>query len=215
MPAARTRFGGLVRCLRLFLLLVLSLSSLSAIASGPVLVVGDSLSAAHNIPQHDGWVALLQDRLNTRAVPAPEVINASISGETSAGAVARLPDLIAQHRPAIVVIELGGNDGLRGLAPTELAANLDAMIRMSREAGAKVLLIGTELPPNYGRAYRDRFRAVYADLARRHAVALLPFLLDGVALEPGLMQDDGLHPTAAAQTRVLDNVWPVLQTLLP
>lgn len=214
-PAARTRYGGVARCLRLFLLLVLSLSSLSAIASGPVLVVGDSLSAAHNIPQHDGWVALLQDRLNTRAVPAPEVINASISGETSAGAVARLPDLIAQHRPAIVVIELGGNDGLRGLAPTELAANLDAMIRMSREAGAKVLLIGTELPPNYGRAYRDRFRAVYADLARRHAVALLPFLLDGVALEPGLMQDDGLHPTAAAQPRVLDNVWPVLQTLLP
>lgn len=215
MPAARARSGGVGRYLRLFLLLVLSLSSLSAIASGPVLVVGDSLSAAHNIPQHEGWVALLQDRLNTRDVPAPEVINASISGETSAGAVARLPDLIARHQPAIVVIELGGNDGLRGLAPSELAANLDAMIRMSREAGAKVLLIGTELPANYGRAYRDRFRAVYVDLARRHAVALLPFLLDGVALEPGLMQDDGLHPTAAAQPRVLDNVWPLLQTLLP
>lgn len=214
VPAARKRSGG-ARCLRLILLLVLLLTGQSAIAAGTVLVVGDSLSAAHNIAQHDGWVALLQDRLNARSMPAPEVVNASISGETSSGAVARLPDLLARHRPAIVVIELGGNDGLRGLPPAELAANLDTMIRMSREAGAKVLLIGTELPINYGRAYRDRFRAVYADLAERHALALLPFLLDGVALEPGLMQDDGLHPTAAAQPRVLDNVWPLLQTLLP
>jgi len=207
--------GGVARSLRLFLLLVLTLCSFSVPAAGPLLVVGDSLSAAHNIAQHEGWVALLQDRLKARAVPAPEVINASISGETSAGALARLPDLLARYQPAIVVIELGGNDGLRGLPPAELSANLDAMIRMSREAGANVLLIGTELPPNYGRTYRDRFRAVYADLAQRHALAMLPFLLDGVALQPGLMQDDGLHPTAEAQPRVLDNVWSVLQPMLP
>lgn len=211
----RQRVGRLARHLRLFLLLVLALCSLSATAAGPILVVGDSLSAAHNIPQDQGWVALLQDRLNQRATPAPEVINASISGETSAGALARLPDLLRGHQPSLVLIELGGNDGLRGLPPAELAANLDAMIRISRDAGAKVLLIGTELPPNYGSAYRDRFRAVYSDLARRHGVVLLPFLLAGVALEPGLMQDDGLHPTAAAQPRVLDNVWSVLQPMLP
>ena len=215
MTALRWRKGGIARCLRVFLLLLLSLCGLPAFAGGPLLVVGDSLSAAHNIAQHEGWVALLQDRLNARSAPASAVINASISGETSAGALARLPELLVRHRPAIVVIELGGNDGLRGLPPAELSANLDAMIRMSREAGAKVLLIGTELPPNYGRAYRDRFRAVYADLAQRHALALLPFLLDGVALRPELMQDDGLHPTAAAQPRVLDNVWSVLQPMLP
>lgn len=205
----------MARYLRLFLLLVLTLYSFSVPAAGSLLVVGDSLSAAHNIAQDEGWVALLQDRLKARAVPAPEVINASISGETSAGALARLPDLLARYQPAIVVIELGGNDGLRGLPPAELSANLDAMIRMSREAGANVLLIGTELPPNYGRSYRDRIRAVYADLAQRHALAMLPFLLDGVALQPGLMQDDGLHPTAAAQPIVLNNVWPLLQSMLP
>lgn len=202
------------RCRRLFLLLVLSGFALKAFAAGPILVMGDSLSAAHNIAAHEGWVALLQDRLNAGIVPAPEVINASISGETSAGALLRLPDLLARQRPEIVVIELGGNDGLRGLSPAELSANLDAMIRMSREAGAKVLLIGTELPPNYGSAYRDRFRAVYVELAQRHALVLLPFLLDGVALQPGLMQDDGLHPTAAAQPLLLAKVWPLLQSLL-
>lgn len=212
MPTQRKTVDGRLRA---GLLIVLSLLSLSALAAGPILVVGDSLSAAHNIAQDQGWVALLQDRLNQRAAPAPEVINASISGETSAGALARLPGLLRTHRPSLVLIELGGNDGLRGLPVNEFAANLDTMIRISRDAGAKVLLIGTELPPNYGRAYRDRFRAVFVDLARRHGLVLLPFLLAGVALEPGLMQDDGLHPTAEAQPRVLDNVWSVLQPMLP
>lgn len=196
-----------------FLCIVLGCSA-AAHAAGPLLVLGDSLSAAHNIPQQAGWVALLEHRLNQRGAPAPKVINASISGETTAGALARLPALLAQYRPSLVLVELGGNDGLRGLPPAELAANLDAIIRASRDADAKVLLLGIDLPPNYGRAYRDRFRAVYSDLAQKHRVPLLPFLLDGVALQPGLMQEDGVHPTAAGQPRVLDNVWELLQPML-
>lgn len=198
----------------MFFLCIVLVCSAAAHAAGPLLVLGDSLSAAHNIPQQAGWVALLEHRLNQRGAPAPKVINASISGETTAGALARLPALLAQYRPSLVLVELGGNDGLRGLPPTELAANLDAIIRTSRDAGAKVLLLGIDLPPNYGRAYRDRFRAVYSDLAKKHRVPLLPFLLDGVALQPGLMQDDGIHPTAEGQPRVLDNVWALLQPML-
>ncbi|MDX2299404.1 MAG: arylesterase [Xanthomonadaceae bacterium] len=199
---------------RLFFLCIVLGCSAAAHAAGPLLVLGDSLSAAHNIPQQAGWVALLEHRLNQRGAPAPKVINASISGETTAGALARLPALLAQYRPSLVLVELGGNDGLRGLPPAELAANLDAIIRASRDADAKVLLLGIDLPPNYGRAYRDRFRAVYSDLAKKHRVPLLPFLLDGVALQPGLMQEDGVHPTAAGQPRVLDNVWALLQPML-
>lgn len=182
--------------------------------AGPVLVVGDSLSAAHNIPEEKGWVSLLEGRLKQEVGTAPEVINASISGETSAGGLSRLPDLLARHAPAVVVIELGGNDGLRGLPPPQLRENLDRMIALSREAGAKVLLLGIDIPPNYGQAYRRRFREVYTDLAAAHDVPLLPFLLEGVALEPGLMQPDGIHPTADAQPLVLDNVWPLLRELL-
>jgi acyl-CoA thioesterase-1 len=199
---------------RLFFLCIVLGCSAAAHAAGPLLVLGDSLSAAHNIPQQAGWVALLEHRLNQRGAPAPKVINASISGETTAGAMARLPALLAQYRPSLVLVELGGNDGLRGLPPAELAANLDAIIRTSRDAGARVLLLGIDLPPNYGRAYRDRFRAVYSDLAKKHRVPLLPFLLDGVALQPGLMQEDGVHPTAEGQPRVLDNVWVLLQPML-
>lgn len=198
----------------MFVLSIVLVCSAAAHAAGPLLVLGDSLSAAHNIPQQAGWVALLEHRLNQRGAPAPKVINASISGETSAGALARLPALLAQYRPSLVLVELGGNDGLRGLPPAELAANLDAIVRTSRESGAKVLLLGIDLPPNYGRAYRDRFRAVYTDLAKKHRVPLLPFLLDGVALQPGLMQEDGIHPTAEGQPRVLENVWALLQPML-
>jgi len=183
-------------------------------APRPVLVVGDSLSAAHNIPRDAGWVALLEDRLDEVMATAPDVINASISGETSAGGLTRLPALLEQHAPGVVVIELGGNDALRGLPPAQLRANLDRMIRLSREAGAKVLLLGIEIPPNYGPAYAQRLREVYAGLAAEHEAALLPFLLEGVALQPGLMQADGIHPTAEAQPRVLDNVWPLLAPLV-
>lgn len=178
------------------------------------MVVGDSLSAAHNIPVEAGWVSLLEDRLQEASATPPEVINASISGETSAGGLARLPRLLAEHEPGVVVIELGGNDALRGLPTTQLRDNLQRMIDLSREAGAKVLLLGIDIPPNYGGSYRDRLREVYAQLAESEDVPLLPFLLDGVALEPGLMQSDRVHPTAEAQPRLLDNVWPLLQPLL-
>lgn len=190
-----------------------------ACAKGPapanvVLVVGDSLSAAHNIPAASGWVNLLQQRVNQQIKPPPTIVNASISGETTAGALTRLPGLLGKHRPRVVVIELGGNDALRGLTPAQLRGNLEKMITASQAAGANVVLLGIDVPPNYGPAYRDRLRKTYADLASQYKVPLLPFLLEGVALQPNLMQSDGLHPTAAAQPKVLDNVWPVLKPLL-
>ena len=183
-------------------------------AKGPVLVVGDSLSAAHNIPVAAGWVNLLDLRLKKEMKAPPAVVNASISGETSAGALTRLPALLGKHRPSVVVIELGGNDALRGLTPAQLRANLAKMIELAQAAGAKVLLVGIDVPPNYGPAYRTRLKATYAELAETYHTALLPFLLEGVALQPGMFQADGLHPVAAAQPKLLDNVWPVLKPLL-
>jgi acyl-CoA thioesterase-1 len=176
-------------------------------------VLGDSLSAAHNIPMESGWVHLLEARLKASRHPRA-VVNASISGETTAGGLARLPKLLADNQPALVVIELGANDGLRGLPLAEVRRNLDAMIRASRAAGAKVVLVGIELPINYGPQYRDGLRAMYRDLAAEFNLPLVPFLLDGVALDPELMQDDGLHPKAAGEPKVLNNVWPVLEPAL-
>lgn len=181
---------------------------------GPVLVLGDSLSAEHNIPAGSGWVELLERRLLKEMASPPKVINASISGETTAGALARLPALLQKHRPAVLVIELGGNDALRGLPPAQLRGNLERMLGMADQAGARVLLLGIDVPPNYGPAYRERLRGTYAELAAAHDAGLVPFFLEGVALQPGLMQADGLHPTAAAQARLLDNVWPALEPLL-
>lgn len=180
----------------------------------PILVVGDSLSAAHNIPVQSGWVSLLEQRLKQQMKAPPAVVNASISGETSSGALTRLPGLLEKHHPGVVVIELGGNDALRGLAPAQLKANLDRMIVLSRQAGAQVVLLGIDVPPNYGPAYRERLRGVYAQLAEQYRLPLVPFFLEGVALHPDLMQADGLHPTAAAQPKVLDNVWPVLRKVI-
>jgi acyl-CoA thioesterase-1 len=202
-----------------WLLVWLLLMPMLACAKGPdtraaVLVVGDSLSAAHNIPAASGWVTLLQQRVKQQITPPPAIINASISGETTAGALTRLPGLLEKHRPSVVVIELGGNDALRGLTPAQLRGNLEKMIVASQKAGAKVLLLGIDVPPNYGPAYRQRLRQTYAELARQYDVPLLPFLLEGVALKPNLMQADGLHPTAAAQPQVLENVWPLLKPLL-
>jgi len=199
----------------LILAVLLALPAMARAAPGPVLVLGDSLSAEHNLPAGTGWVALLQQRLRRELAQAPEVVNASISGETSAGALSRLPQLLARHQPSVLVIELGGNDALRGLAPAQLQANLERMVALGRQAGARVLLLGIDVPPNYGPAYRERLRRTYQTLAREQGVALVPFFLEGVALQPGLMQDDGLHPNAAAQGRLLDNVWPALQPLLP
>lgn len=195
----------------LLLLSSLLASGAAQAAARPVLLVmGDSLSAAYGIEQQAGWVSLLQARLDGKA----QVVNASISGETSSGAAARLPDLLGQHEPDIVVLELGGNDGLRGLPPGQFEANMTAMIEASRAAGAEVLLLGIDIPPNYGRAYRDAFTAVYTRLADDFELPLVPFLLEGVALEEDLMQSDGIHPTAAAQPRILENVWPALKPLL-
>ncbi len=178
-----------------------------------MLVLGDSLSAAHNIPVEAGWVHLLDARLN-QMVPKWTAINASISGETSLSGRNRLPALLAKYRPEVLVLELGANDGLRGLPLPALRNNLDAMIRIAQQAKVRVLLVGIELPVNYGPRYRDGLRAIYAELAQSRHVALVPFLLEGVALDPALMQDDGLHPVAAAQPRVLATVWKPLRPLL-
>jgi len=182
--------------------------------AGPVLVLGDSLSAAHNIPAGSGWVDLLGKRLSTRSGPTGRVVNASMSGETTAGAATRLPGLLTREKPGVVVIALGGNDALRGLTPAQIRGNLEKMIQASQKSGAKVLMLGIDVPPNYGPAYRQRLAAVYRALADQYNVPLLPFLLEGVALQPGMMQSDGLHPTAQAQPKVLANVWPLLQPLL-
>ena len=189
------------------------IGSAQAAAPKTVLVLGDSLSAAHNIPVEAGWVHLLDARLN-QMVPKWTAINASISGETSLSGRNRLPALLAKYRPQVLVLELGANDGLRGLPLPALRANLDAMIAAAQKAKVRVLLVGIELPVNYGPQYRDGLRAVYADLARSRRTALVPFLLEGIALDPALMQDDGLHPVASAQPRVLDTVWKPLQPLL-
>lgn len=178
-----------------------------------VLVLGDSLSAAHNIATEQGWVHLLEVRLK-QMEPGWTAINASISGETSLSGRNRLPALLDRYKPAVVVIELGANDGLRGLPLGAMRDNLGTMIDAAQKSGARVLLLGIELPVNYGPQYRDGLRAVYADLAKAKHVGLVPFLLDGVATDPSLMQDDGLHPTAAGEPRVLENIWGALRPLL-
>jgi len=201
--------------LRFLSVLLLSLCVGAAQAAAPrtVLVLGDSLSAAHNIPVEAGWVHLLGDRLSNMET-GWSVVNASISGETSLSGRNRLPALLARYKPSVVVLELGANDGLRGLPLDALRANLAAMIDESTAAKAKVLLLGIELPVNYGPQYRDGLRAIYSDLSTQKHTALVPFLLDGVALDPQMMQDDGLHPVAAGEPKVLDTVWKGLQPLL-
>jgi acyl-CoA thioesterase-1 len=179
----------------------------------PLLVLGDSLSAAYGLSPRDGWVTLLEQRLQ-QSQPVRAVVNASISGETSAGGLARLPALIAEHKPAIVIVELGANDGLRGLPLTEIRANLAKILTAIHAADARAVLVGIELPVNYGPQYRDGLRTMYRGLAAEFNAPLVPFLLEGVALDPALMQDDGLHPKAAAEPRVLQNVWAVLSPAL-
>lgn len=178
-----------------------------------ILVLGDSLSAGWGLPRDAGWVQLLAERLAERGHPH-RVVNASASGETSQGGLARLPALLEKHRPAVVILELGGNDGLRGLPPAALEANLRRMVALCREAGAAVILLGIRLPANYGPAYRRAFEQVFARVAAEAKLPWLPFFLEGVADDPALMQDDGIHPNAAAQPRLLDNVWPLLEPLL-
>jgi len=199
--------------MRYCFLCLLLLVAAPAFAEGPVLVLGDSLSAAYRIDPNAGWVTLLSQRLKSESPPV-EVVNASISGETTAGGLSRLPPLLAKNKPRAVVVELGGNDALRGLPIAEIRKNLDAIIKSSRDAGAKVVLLGIELPLNYGTQYRTALREMYRDAAKEFNVPLVPFLLDGVALDPKLMQDDGMHPLAAGEPRVLENVWPAVKTAL-
>jgi acyl-CoA thioesterase-1 len=183
---------------------------------GPVLVLGDSLSAEYGLARGSGWVALLQQRL-ARDKFDLELVNASISGDTTSGGRSRLPALLAQHKPGVLIIELGGNDALRGLPFGMTQANLSAMVQAGKASGARVLLLGMQVPPNYGQKYAQDFAALFAAVAKAENVALLPFFLKGVADGPDadkLFQADRIHPNAEAQPRMLDNVWPALKPLL-
>lgn len=186
----------------------------NAFAAGKVMVFGDSLSAAYGLASPQlGWPALLGQRLE-RKTPAWSVVNASVSGETTAGGLRRLPEDLKRHQPRVVVIALGANDALRGLPLAGSRANLEQMVRLAREAKAVPVLVGLMIPPNYGIEYAAQFRDMYREIARRMEVPLVPFLLEGVAEKRELFQPDQLHPTAEAQPRILDNVWPVIDRVL-
>ena len=179
-----------------------------------ILVFGDSISAGYGLSRvEQGWVALLQTRLRTQGY-GYQVANASVSGETTAGGLARLPRALMLHRPNIVILELGGNDGLRALPIAQMRANLSRMVDLATVSGAKVLLLGMRMPPNYGPDYTEQFRLCYAELARDKKLPLVPFLLNDIALAAALMQADEIHPNEQGQAKLLDNVWPSLKPLL-
>lgn len=194
-------------------LAVIWASSPAAAPAPVILVLGDSLSAAHGIADREGWVSLLAHKLDDNGYPH-EVVNASISGDTTQDALSRLEPTLERHHPNIVVVELGGNDGLRAFSVETVQRNLESILNTIRESGAKIVLAGIRMPPNYGPAYTRAFEAVYPRLADEFNAALIPFFMEGVATDPELMQDDGIHPNAAAQPRLLDNVWRVLKPLL-
>jgi acyl-CoA thioesterase-1 len=200
---------------RLLVLFVWVIASVSAKAETPViLVLGDSISAGYGLAHvEQGWVALLQSRLKEQEY-GYQVVNASVSGETTAGGLARLPRALALHQPKIVILELGGNDGLRALPIAQMRANLARMVDLSSAAGAKVLLLGMRMPPNYGPDFTEQFRMSFSDLARDKKLPLVPFLLNDIALFPNLMQADGIHPNELGQPKLMDNVWPALKPLL-
>lgn len=182
-------------------------------ASKTILVLGDSLSAEYGLVRGEGWVSLLQKKLETEKITAP-IVNASISGETTSGGKARLPALLAKHQPAIVVIELGANDALRGLSLAATQENLRSMISSSKGVKAKVLLVGMQIPPNYGGDYTKQFAALFPKLAKENKTSLVPFMLQGVAEKPELFQADRIHPSAEAHPKILNNIWPQLQPLI-
>ncbi len=197
------------------LLLALALPAALASAAAPrtVLVLGDSLSAAYGIEPEQGWVALVASRVQAEHA-GWQVVNASVSGETTAGGASRIAGELARHRPEVVVIELGANDGLRGLPLDQARANLDRMILAAKASGARVLLLGMRLPPNFGPQYTQQFEQNFLTLASQHEVALLPFLLEPIATERDSFQADSIHPVAAVQPRLRDHVWPALEPLL-
>ena len=199
--------------MRLLLAIFLWGVTLPAAAAPVVLVVGDSISAAFGVAQEAGWVAHLQGRLEERGYPH-RVVNASVGGDTTSGGRARLPGALEAYEPAVVVIQLGGNDGLRGQSPQAMGDNLGAMVARAQEHGARVLLLGIRVPPNYGPAYTQAFSQTYRKVAESQGVPLVPRLLAGVAEHDRLMQPDRIHPNAAGHARILDNVWPELRPLL-
>ncbi|CAG0944221.1 acyl-CoA thioesterase I [Gammaproteobacteria bacterium] len=182
----------------------------AADAARTLLVVGDSLSAGFGLEPGQGWVALLQDRLEARGY-GYRVVNASTSGDTTTGGLGRLPRALKLHQPAIVIIELGGNDGLRATPVALIRDNLAAMTRMAQDAGARVILAGLQMPPNYGERYTASFAAIYPAVAKTTGAAVIGFFMKDVALDPAMMQADGIHPNAAGQSRLLDNAWPVIE----
>jgi acyl-CoA thioesterase-1 len=191
----------------------IAFNDVAAASDRTVLVLGDSLSAGYGLKPAEGWVALLEKRLQTQGYEY-RVVNASVSGETSGGGLQRLPRALELHKPAVVVVELGANDGLRGLSVALTRDNLTKIVTAARQTGAKVVLVGMQLPPNYGPRYTNDFMRMYGEIAKANHAALVPFLLQSVALNPVLMQADGLHPTAQAQPTLLDTVWQVLKPLL-
>jgi acyl-CoA thioesterase I len=194
-------------------LLFIALQNAVASAGGTILVFGDSLSAGYGISPEQGWVTLLTQRLQQQGY-GYQIVNASVSGETTSGGVERMPRALQLHRPQLVILELGGNDGLRGLPLAAARENLARMVQLSQQAGARVLLVGIRIPPNYGPRYTEDFARMYGDLASQYHLPLVPFLLEKVALDPTRMQEDGVHPNASGELPVLDNVWPYLQPLL-
>ena len=200
---------------RLLALIVLMVASASAHAEAPVILVfGDSISAGYGLPHVDqGWVELLKTRLKTQGY-GYQVINASVSGETTAGGLARLPRALELHHPSIVIIELGGNDGLRALPIAQFRDNLTQLVALASASGAKVLLLGMRMPPNYGPQYTEQFAKVFSDLARDKKIPSVPFLLTDIALNQNLLQGDEIHPNVDGQPILLNNVWPALQPLL-
>ncbi len=212
----RTRAAGVLGYLVLTLAVSLPALAEPAATATPVrtvLVMGDSLSAAYGIAPEEGWVALTAERM-ARQAPGWRVVNASVSGETTAGGVSRMGGELARNRPEVVVIALGGNDGLRGLPLKQTRANLEKMVSAAKASGARVLLVGMRMPPNLGKAYTEGFTANYRAGAEAHQVALLPFLLEPIALDRNAFQADNIHPIAAVQPKLRDHVWPALAPLL-
>jgi len=201
------------RLKRVLLLCLMLCAPAAYSASKTLLVLGDSISAEYGLPRDSGWVSLLQTRLSDDKLQV-SVVNASISGETTAGGLTRLPALLQQHKPAVLIIELGGNDGLRGLSLAATQSNLREMIKSADRIGARVLLLGMRVPPNYGPDYSKRFAAMYQGLARERNVKLVPFLFAGLEDTERFFQQDRIHPNQRAQMVMLDNVWPSLRSLL-
>ena len=211
----RSRFFGFLTQLLItwVTFILIALVAITAQAAQNIVIFGDSLSAAYGIQPNKGWVALLESKLKQQNSEY-KVINASISGETTSGGLTRFDQMLKTHQPEIVVIELGANDGLRGLSLNEMQSNLNSMIAKAKAKNATVMLLGIKIPPNYGIQYAQKFSAIYATLAQKYDLNLVPFFLDGVAGNRKLIQDDGLHPNAVAQAKLLENIWPKLEELL-